>query len=101
MLVLRGQIKQKLLLNLRIKCGFTMCDFGDKMSCVITSEEKTNISREGACETSRSSKIVVFYICAIYINLSVWKVGKNSKYPILITCIGLRQTEQGELILDQ
>lgn len=98
MLVLRGQIKQKLLLNLRIKCGFTMCDFGDKM---ITSEEKTNISREGACETSRSSKIVVFYICVIYTNLSVWKVGKNSKYPILITCIDLCQTEQGELILDQ
>lgn len=98
MLVLRGQIKQKLLLNLRTKCGFTMCDFGDKM---ITSEEKTNISREGACETSRSSKIVVFYICVIYTNLSVWKVGKNSKYPILITCIDLCQTEQGELILDQ
>lgn len=75
-----------------------MCDFGDKM---ITSEEKTNISREGACETSRSSKIVVFYICVIYTNLSVWKVGKNSKYPILITCIDLCQTEQGELILDQ
>lgn len=98
MLGLRGQIKQKLLLNLRIKCGFTMCDSGDKM---ITSEEKTNISREGACETSRSSKIVVFYICVIYTNLSVWKVGKNSKYPILITCIDLCQTEQGELILDQ
>lgn len=65
------------------------------MSCVITSEEKTNISREGACETSRSSKIVVFYICVIYTNLSVWKVGKNSKYPILITCIDLCQTEQG------
>lgn len=46
MLVLRGQIKQKLLLNLRINCGFTMCDFGDKMSCVITSEKKkTSLER--------------------------------------------------------
>lgn len=34
-----------------------MCDFGDKMSCVITGEEKTNISREGACETPRNAEL--------------------------------------------